>query len=361
MFARTCRHSLWSCSVTPSAAIVSIFIVVVGVSAAQMGPTIGSQQPSELAATYQILVNDAKAYNDTIHSMNSLRMNGQHCFLDGSDDTTLWDNVEKFVRIPGALDYLFDHLLDQRLSDSEVLVDAQFLIFAGEVRETAHEIIPGGRRAKELLAAAENGRFTAAEHKFPDAPIRQKIEDAAQRVIATAKATDDAKRQIEPTTEGLYAGLVKEAEWCNSDFPDLNSWSMNCEHLFLYGGSPDDPLADRVIDFDRRPGAIDFLFDRLLDKHATDSEILIDAELLVYYGDYTKPRLIDGDLNVNYDEIVSGGKRAKELSEAATNGRFASAEKHYANAPIREKIMNAVTRALNGGTINPNPTSRPAN
>jgi len=128
MFARTCRHSLWSCSVTPSAAIVSIFIVVVGVSAAQMGPTIGSQQPSELAATYQILVNDAKAYNDTIHSMNSLRMNGQHCFLDGSDDTTLWDNVEKFVRIPGALDYLFDHLLDQRLSDSEVLVDAQFLM-----------------------------------------------------------------------------------------------------------------------------------------------------------------------------------------------------------------------------------------
>ena len=67
-----------------------------------------------------------------------------------------------------------------RVSDDEVLADAEMLVFAGEDYERAGEILPESKRATEVLDAAEHNRLSSAEKHFPQSPIRQKIENAAQ-------------------------------------------------------------------------------------------------------------------------------------------------------------------------------------
>jgi hypothetical protein len=140
-----------------------------------------------VAARYAELVRDAEAYNADNPEMSKWLMNGEHCFVAGAVDPDLQDRVIAFVRDPEGLDLIFDRLLDSHPGDLEVLIDAQFLIYAGGYRKTPDEIIEGGKRAQELLTAAENGRFRDAERRYPTAPIRQRIENAARRVLAGGK------------------------------------------------------------------------------------------------------------------------------------------------------------------------------
>ena len=125
-------------------------------------------------------------------------MNSEHCLLIDDEDAShiveegesadpshfLQAKVIAFVRRPGALDYIFGRLLDANPDDQEVLAAAQLLIYAGQYYTRLDEVLPESRRAAEVLNAAEEGRFGSAEKRWPQAPIREKIEHAARRVIA---------------------------------------------------------------------------------------------------------------------------------------------------------------------------------
>jgi len=144
----------------------------------------------------------------------------------------------------------------------------------------------------------------------------------------------------EPSVDTQYADLLRKAEGYNQQNPDMDGWLMNCEHCFLVPASGDvgDMLQDRVIAFVRRPGALNYVFGRLLDGHPADEAILADSQFLIFAGEYFE----------HNGEVIPGGIRASELLRAAETGRFAAAEKHYPKAPIREKIVIAAKRALSG-------------
>jgi hypothetical protein len=152
-----------------------------------------STQPdiSAIRGEYAKIYQTAKQYNAANPEMDRWLMNCEHCFLTGWTDEKLYEEVIAFVRRPGSLDFMFGHLLDGELSDEEILIDAEILIYAGEYRETYGEVIDVGKRAKELLSATESGRFISAEKRYPEAPIREKIENAARRSIAHGRGDLD--------------------------------------------------------------------------------------------------------------------------------------------------------------------------
>jgi hypothetical protein len=153
-----------------------------------------------------------------------------------------------------------------------------------------------------------------------------------------------------------YARLLSRAREYNAANPEMNRWMMNSEHCFLVGSGEDirdpDLLISRVIAFVRRPGALDLIFGRLLDKEVSDDEVLADAEMLVFAGeDYERA-----------GEILPESKRAKEILDAAEHNKFSSAENHFPQSPIRQKIENAARRALDPDWLEKTPTStEPAN
>jgi hypothetical protein len=153
-------------------------------------------------------------------------------------------------------------------------------------------------------------------------------------------STPPASRTSGAATDVRYADFLARVRAYNSEYPELDSWSMNCEHCLV----ADADLVEDVIRFVREPGVIDFIFGRLLDGNCDDGEVLADAELLVYAGEY----------QVNNAEVIPGGRRAAELLSAAENGRFSRTESVFPQAPIRQKIEIAAQRALK----NRQPTTR---
>ena len=171
--------------------------------------TIAAATQPKLAAEYANLLRRAEKENVKHPEMlNAWGMNCEHClFVDDEDapllakqdsDTTnllLQAEVIAFVRRPGALDYIFNALLSGNLNDAEVLADPQILVYAGEYygevngKERRDEILPPNTRAVEILEAAQKGRFNSAEKRWPEAPIREKIENAARRAIESNHAT----------------------------------------------------------------------------------------------------------------------------------------------------------------------------
>jgi hypothetical protein len=161
----------------------------------------GTTQPAtspSLEEQYTFLLSRAKDFNARCSDINPWIMDVEHCFLtrlkEGSPDL-LRTEVIAFVRTPGAMDLLFDRLLGQGADDAEVLAIAEMLMFAGEHRETPDERIGRSYRAKAALDAANEGKFLATERRYPKAPIREKIINAARRAI------EDAQIVETPTTQ----------------------------------------------------------------------------------------------------------------------------------------------------------------
>jgi hypothetical protein len=161
-----------------------------------------------LATEYANLLRRAEKYNKRHPQQSAWSMSADHCLLVDDEDIpyilrreedttylTLNHRIIAFVRRPGALDLIFTRLLDGNPDDEEILADAQMLVYAGSYveicdgRERRDEVLPRSRRAGEVLDAAEKGRFISAERRWPDAPIREKIEKAARWAIAPTDAS----------------------------------------------------------------------------------------------------------------------------------------------------------------------------
>lgn len=145
-----------------------------------------------------------------------------------------------------------------------------------------------------------------------------------QGAIATDGPATAPVANTQPALRPEYDALLKELGAYNAE--GMDSWTMNSEHLFAGAGD----LRDRAISFVRRRGALDLLFSRLLDEKADAPEVLADAELLVYFGQYR----LDGDQRL-------WSERAREVLEAVDKGRLANAEAKYPRAPIKEQVLRA--------------------
>jgi hypothetical protein len=116
----------------------------------------------------------------------------------------------------------------------------------------------------------------------------------------------------------------------------MDSWTMNCEHLFADEGE----LRDRVIAFVRRPQALDLLYARLLEPQADPEEILVVVQLLVYHGQYH----LDGD------ELLSS-TNADAVDRAIAEGRPSWVLKQYPALPVLELITYSVGKSKTGSPL----------
>ena len=132
-----------------------------------------------------------------------------------------------------------------------------------------------------------------------------------------------------------FLKLEGEISEYNGTPPRLSGWVLNSEHLFADADS-DDPesLLQRVIGFSRKPGALDLLFDKLLQKQSTAVDKLVVTEILVYFGQYHLP----GD-----DALRS--VKARDVERALQDGLYAELDKQ-SDAPIQRFIQYAVDRAI---------------
>jgi hypothetical protein len=108
------------------------------------------------------------------------------------------------------------------------------------------------------------------------------------------------------------------------------AWWMNSEHLFIY----DEALMKDAIAFSRAPGGLDYLFDLVLSPRTGDEDLLVVAEILVYFGGHPE----DGDNKIKSRQVV-------DVMKALADGRVTMAEKRYPRAPIGAKIRDACNKA----------------
>jgi hypothetical protein len=108
-----------------------------------------------------------------------------------------------------------------------------------------------------------------------------------------------------------------------------SSWLMTSEHLFI----EDDALMADTSRFSRRPGGLDLLLGKVLDHSTTDGELLIIAEILVWFGGHPEP----GD-----DAIKS--PLAGPVLAALEGGRAREAD-IACRAPVEQKIRDAADEA----------------
>ena len=175
-----------------------LFLAATGSFSAVRGSpaTTQSQTPPQERAYHNLLAL-AEAYNADGRSIDAWEMTTEHCFLVpvSPADTfsperavpVLQNEVADFVDRPGTPRFLFDRLLKAQGDDTEVLVLAEFLMFAtydgndGDFKDCSGV-------AARVLAAAEAGDFSAAEKRCPAAPLRTCIEAAARRAVAQSAA-----------------------------------------------------------------------------------------------------------------------------------------------------------------------------
>ena len=124
-------------------------------------------------------------------------MNSEHLFAGEGE---LRDRVIEFVRQPGALDMLFNRLLAEKIDDSEQLAVAELLVYFGQYRVSGDERL-WSDRAQRVLAAVNQGRFDAAEKKYPEAPIKEQIVRAARLSEAHRFPATQAITTTQPATK----------------------------------------------------------------------------------------------------------------------------------------------------------------
>jgi hypothetical protein len=90
------------------------------------------------------------------------------------------------VRRPESLDLLFGRILDERTPESELLADVELLVYFGQYEKKGDERI-SSEKADAVLIAIDVGRLSAAEAKYPEAPIK------SQLLRAVCKSQNNAK------------------------------------------------------------------------------------------------------------------------------------------------------------------------
>ena len=140
----------------------------------------------------------------------------------------------------------------------------------------------------------------------------------------------------EPALDAQYATLARDIVEYNGTPPRIGAWTLNSEHLFL---GIDDPLApdslrQRTIRFSRRPGALNFLFARLVAPTTSPEDQLVITEILVFFGQYHLPG----------DEAIRA-PAALEARGALQRGAFIQLDKRF-DAPVQRMISYSVQHTL---------------
>ena len=140
---------------------------------------------------YRILFAEAQSCNRAFPNLNRWSMNAEHCLLfllnkppfsDENPPDNLSSRVKAFLLHPGAIDLVCSRLLDGHPTDEEVLIDAEFSIYAGKYSIGDDSVDQRAERGAELAAAAKAGIFASAEQRYPQAPIREVLEAAGKRL-----------------------------------------------------------------------------------------------------------------------------------------------------------------------------------
>jgi hypothetical protein len=145
---------------------------------------------------------------------------------------------------------------------------------------------------------------------------------------ARPTASDPPSQRHDVVLDDEYARLRKGIAKWNAEF-EPHAWWMNSEHLFMY----EEELMADVIAFNRRPGALEFLFEKVIDPRTGDQELLEIAEILVYFGGHPEP----GDERIRSD-------RSEAVVRALDAGRAHAAEAKYPGAPVGKKIRDAAMK-----------------
>jgi hypothetical protein len=148
----------------------------------------------EIVAEYEKLLQRAWEYNAAHPEMIGADMTPDRCFGAGSagdvaQSDTLRRDVMNYLRRRGGPDFVMTRLVRNWGYADEALVDAEFLVIAGDFRGLPREVIPSGKQAADLLTAVEKSQFYFADERYPNLPIRVTIERAAKRVMEISVAT----------------------------------------------------------------------------------------------------------------------------------------------------------------------------
>jgi hypothetical protein len=137
-----------------------------------------SKAPSAAAAKYAALRARVLEWNGQWEP-SAWWMNSEHLFIY---DQALMQDAITYVRTPEGLEQLFRLVLSPTTSDEDLLVTSELLVYFGG------HIVPGDPKIKNALAtrvleALADGRARSAERTYPEAPIAQKIRDAAEKAL----------------------------------------------------------------------------------------------------------------------------------------------------------------------------------
>jgi hypothetical protein len=120
---------------------------------------------------------------DPAAGMTSWCMHYDHLFMNGDDfgePDSLRERCKRFVRISGAVDFLFQKLLDEHISEQDVLAVAEILVFWAGDDQPGDDSIKS-KFAAPVLEALKNGKFTGAAKRYPDLKVELYIDRAAQK------------------------------------------------------------------------------------------------------------------------------------------------------------------------------------
>jgi hypothetical protein len=101
-------------------------------------------------------------------------------------------------------------------------------------------------------------------------------------------------RELQKTHQELRSRII-----AHNKVTPVSAWLINDEHLFV----EDDSLRDPVIQFSRKPGGLDFLFGKVLDPRTSNEDLLVIAEIVVYFGGHPE----EGDEKVR-SNLASGSR-----------------------------------------------------
>jgi hypothetical protein len=97
-------------------------------------------------------------------------------------EEALRQRCRRFVRRDGALDLLFSKLMDQAISDTEVLGITQILLFWGMDDEEGDGRLHS-HRANDFIRYINSNGLVHAEMKYPDFAIRKYLLTAAKKAV----------------------------------------------------------------------------------------------------------------------------------------------------------------------------------
>ena len=156
----------------------------------------------------------------------------------------------------------------------------------------------------------------------------------------TRPADSVARTMVSAEVKRDYHGLLNRI--LSYPAKPSTSWEMMPDHLFSIQADDHENLrlGDACIRFTRRDGALDLLFEKIIDTSTPDVELLAVAEILVFWAGY---------------ELPEDASKTSHLGLAAQlaidSGRLNGVQQRYPSLPIKNHIMRAIEKATGKGEL----------